>query len=150
MKHSKAEILAVAIASQKNIIKDLEARKKDILANDGNVNEEEYDSTEQSIKSALIEEAEALGDELQFVTDELQELEKIKVNMNPTSVVPGAVVATNHGDFFVSVSIEGFKVGKSSFFGLSRKAPLYQKMKGKRSGDKFRFGKLEYVIKDIY
>ena len=150
MKHDKAEILAVAVASQSSIIKDLEQRKRDIMANDGNVNEEEYDSTEQSIKSALIDEAEAISDELKFVKDELQELKKLKIHAVSNSIAPGAVVVTNHGDFFVSASIEGFNVGKSHFFGLSRNAPLYKKMKGKKIGDTFRFGKLEYVIKDIY
>ena len=151
MKHHKPEILEMAIASQKAIIHDLEHRTKDILANDGNVNEEEYDSTEQSIKSALIDEAEALGNELKFVKDELAELEKLKGEIAPSDhVAPGAVVVTNHGAFFISASIEGFNVGKSHFFGLSLKAPLYIKMKGKKSGDKFTFNKTEYQIKDIY
>ncbi|HZY79216.1 MAG TPA: hypothetical protein VFE50_06830 [Cyclobacteriaceae bacterium] len=150
MKHDKSNILAAAIASQKGIIKDLEQRKNDIMANDGNVNEEEYDRTEQSIKSSLIDEAEAISDELHFVRDELRELEKIKVHAASKTVVPGAVVVTNRGDFFVSASIEGFNVGKSHFFGLSRRSPLYKKMQGRKVGARFRLNKLDYVIKEIY
>lgn len=151
MNQSKLEILAAAIASQKSIINDLQKRTTDIMANDGNVNEEEYDSTEQSIKSALIDEAEGLGDELAHARNELSDLEKLKqINERCTTVQPGAVVTTNRGIFFVSASIEEFNVGTSRFFGISPKAPLYQKMKGKKSGDKFKFGKMEYVIKHIY
>jgi hypothetical protein len=151
MSHDKTEILEAAIASQKSIIHDLEQRTKDVLATDGNVNEEQYDSTEQSIKSSLVDEAEMLRDELEFVKNELIDLEKLKKHHElVTTVGPGAVVATNHGVYFVSVSIEGFNVGKSHFFGISTRSPLYKKMRGKKIGDKFKFGKTEYQIKNIY
>jgi len=151
MNQNKSEILEAAIAAQKAIINDLEKRTKDIMANDGNVNEEEYDSTEQSIKSALVDEAEALSDELTLVRNELRDLEKLhSLTERCTTVQPGAVVTTDHGLFFISASVEEFNVGTSRFFGISVNSPLYKKMKGKKTGDKFRFGKLEYNIKHIY
>lgn len=150
MKPTKAEIISVAVASQRGIIHDLEKRTHDLLTA-GDADEQNHKTIKQSRDSALIADVKMINHELRFVKDELKELERLKRrSVNSASVAPGAVVATNHGLYFASVSIGGFNVGRSHFFGLSIRSPLYKKMKGMRAGEKFKFRNEQYEITDIY
>lgn len=148
----KKKILEAAVVKQESIVDDFRLRIKDIIANEGNVNEEEYDNHQQSFKSEGITEVNLLKDELEFATSELEEIRKIQSfeESSHLAVEYGTVVRTNRRTFLVSASIENFEVEGIKLFGLSVNAPLYKQMKGRKKGESFMYGNTSYVIEDIF
>lgn len=148
----KKKILAAGIQKHQSVIDDFRQRIKEIMATDGNVNEEEYDSNIQSQKSENVEQASLLSDQLQFANVELDQLNKIESSIDRIhSVVEfGTVVITDKIAFFVSASIEQFSIDGKPIFGLSVHSPLYASMKGKKEGESFSYGTTTYRIKEIF
>jgi hypothetical protein len=141
MVHLKKEILNASIIKHQGVIDDFRQRINEMMATDGNVNEEEYDSHTQSHKAEAVAEVSLLSDQLQFANHELEELRKIEsyIDHIHSAVEFGTVVVTDNGTFFVSASIEQFFVDGKSIFGLSVRSPLYKCMKGKGIGDTFSY-----------
>ena len=73
----KDQILQAAKTKQEGIISDFRQRIKDAMANDGNVNEEEYDNHNQSFNASILAEVNLLNNELEFVNHELEEIRRI-------------------------------------------------------------------------
>jgi hypothetical protein len=146
----KRKILEAAMQKQQALIDDFRQRIRDAMANDGNVNEEEYDSQSQTFKAVISSEVDALTEELGFAQAELEDLRKIDPDARSEDVVLGAVVRTDQRDFFVSSSLEEFKAGTKSFFGISVHSPIFKLMNGKRTGDRFRIQNTVYLIENIY
>jgi transcription elongation GreA/GreB family factor len=148
----KKKVLAAARRKHEQVIQDFRQRIKDAMANDGTVNEEEYDNHQQSFKAGILAEVNLLNNELDFVNRELDEIRKIE-NFNDTvhyEVEFGSVVRTDKATFFVSASIERFCVGDDEILGLSVESPLYLAMKGKHAGDVFHYRDTNYLIKEIF
>lgn len=148
----KKKMLNTCIAKQQSLIEDFKKRVEALLVTEGLGNEESYDSTALSQNSMLIDEASALSQSLQFAEDEMKQLwflQLIPGKVN-TVVEQGAIVVTNSATFYISVSIEQFKVEGETYIGLSVHSPLYLVMKGKTIGDHFFYNGREYVINDIF
>ena len=77
----------------------------------------------------------------------LQSINPAVVN---TKVESGAVVMTNHLNFFISIPIDKIEIEGVSFVGISTKAPIYSEMQGKKKGDTFKFNNMEYSILELY
>ncbi len=154
MKHTeiKKAIVDAGIRRQESIIEDFRERIKDILSNDGNVNEEEYDNHQQSFKAENISEANLLSEELQFANKELEELRKMEGfdRDDHQCVEYGSVVKTDKRTFFVSASLEEFAAAGLNLFGLSVHTPLYKSMKGKTKGEIFSHAGISYKIEEIF
>lgn len=151
-KQLKRNVIDAAVAKQESIVSDFRQRIQELLANDGDVNEEKYDNHVQSLKAQAMTEVNLLKSELELVGTELDDLRRQQGIDAPLSarVEPGAVVVTDKKTFFVSASIENFEVDGKKLFGISTKAPIYQKMKGRKRGNTFTHGSTKYVIKDIF
>lgn len=147
----RKHVIAAAIEKQESIIRDFKQRINDLLANEGNVNEEEYDNHLQSFKSEGLAEVNLLTDQMEFAQKELEELRKIDWHQDqPEETVHfGSIVETDQRVFFVSTSLEEFVVDGQDVFGLSVNAPLYSAMKGRRAGELFSFQSTQYHIKSI-
>lgn len=148
----KREIIAAAIGKQTDLIGDFKRRIDDLLANDGNVNEEEYDNHQQSFKSESMAEVNLLSKQLDFANKELEELNRLEAYETHAhdTVEYGTIVKTDKQNFFVSASVEQLHVGGMQVFGISINAPIYATMKGKRKGDTFRFNDVQYKILEIF
>jgi hypothetical protein len=149
---SKKSIIEAGIAQHQAVIDDFRRRIKELMAADGNVNEEDYDPQVQSHKAEGIEEAGFLSEQLQFALRELEELRKISFSADTKhdAATLGSVVVTDKRIFFVSVSIESFEVDGTPVFGLSVQSPLFKSMSGKKTGESFQVQDVTYQITDIF
>lgn len=147
----KKSVLEAGIAKHLTVIHDFQQRIKDMMATDGHVNEEEYDSHTQAHKAETVAEVSLLSDQLQFANHELEELQRLHSYLDHahSTVEFGTLVTTDKGIFFVSASIEQFSAEGKSIFGLSVHSPLYKEMKGKKVGETFTYNKTTYLITEI-
>ena len=147
----KKQILETARARQHEIVTDFKVRIDDINGVEYTTDEDQHDldqlSANQSNKALIA----MLTKEWEFAKNELDFLQKMVVLDSPLdSAVIGAVVVTDQKTFYPSVSVENFEVNGESVFGISKKAPLFKEMEGKKVGDTFSFNNYDYNIKDIY
>ena len=151
MNEAKAGIFKAAIASHQSVIDDFKKRIKDLMANDGNVNEEEYDNNEQAIRADRAREVDMINEQLEFANRELAILTRLSSEVGVCRrVAPGAVVQTDRGTFFVSASIEEFHADGKKYFGVSQDSPIYRAMQGKQPGETFKVGHEVYRIANVY
>lgn len=150
MEIEKKAILEAGIRKQELLVADFVQRISDAMINDGNVNEENYDTQQQTFNAGVLSEINALTHELEFAKEELRNLRKINTETIFHEVAVGAVVRTNQRTFFVSSSLEEFRVNGHTFFGISAHSPIFKAMKGKRAGDRFEISDTEYLIGDVY
>lgn len=150
MDNIKKKILEAGLKKQAQLISDFRTRVKDAMANDGNVNEESYDNHQQTFEAQVLAEVNLLNDELEFANQELLEMKKIDSDYKHKNVDYGAVVETDQKNFFVSASLEEFTAEGKQYFGISINSPLYQAMRMKKVGDRFRSSNKEYLIEAIY
>jgi hypothetical protein len=148
----KRAILEAAIQQQESVIADFKEGIRQMMANEGNVNEEEFDLQTQAMNAENSADVDRLAGQLSFATRELEVLIRMRPEINePRPVVlRGAVVVTDRDTFFISTSIERFQLEGKPFFGISTESPLYLKMKGMKAGDTVAYGKTSYQILDVY
>jgi hypothetical protein len=148
----KREILEAAIRQHETVIADFREGIRQMMANESNVNEEEYDLQTQAMAAETSADVDRLAGQLGFANRELEELMRMRqfIDEKHHAVQRGSVVRTDRETFFVSASIERFHAGGQSFFGLSAVSPLYQVMKGLQAGATFSYGKTMYKILEVY
>jgi hypothetical protein len=148
----KRQILEAAIRQHETVIADFREGIRQMMANEGNVNEEEYDLQTQAMTAETSADVDRLAGQLNFAIRELDELVRMKqyIDEKHNAVQRGSVVVTNRETFFVSASIERFHVEGAPYFGLSTASPLYNMMKGLKAGDTFAYGKVSYEILEVY
>ncbi len=136
----KKSILKSAKEKQQAIINDFRLRIENILKAEKGISEEGMDLNRQAHDDVGKLEVNLLADQLNFAVEEMDLLNKISVELPLHNQAQfGSVVVTNHENvLFVSVSLEEFKVDGKEVFGISTKAPIYQDLKGKTTGDSFR------------
>lgn len=147
----KKRVMDEAIIHQESIVSDFRQRIKEIREGERQTQDEpqEYDQQAQENESALS--INRISRELNFVIEELNFLKEMKTADNIfTEVTLGAVVKTDKMTFFPSVSLEQFEVDGNTLFGISREAPIYNVMQGKKKGDSFNLKGQNYKIIDIY
>lgn len=148
----KKKMLDASIKKHQAVIDDFQQNIKDLIASEGNINEEEYDLSQQEFNTEVMLQVNRIADQLKFANEEMVTL----YDMMPTigtihnSVQLGSTVVTDKDIFFVSASIERFEVDGMKAFGLSTESPLFNVMKGLTKGSRFSYGKDTYEIKDIF
>lgn len=147
----KKRMLSACIAKQQSLINNFRKRIE-LLVTEGLHTSKHFDSNDTSNTSTQVDKVSALREALHFAEDEMMQLKFLQLfpEEASTKVEPGAVVVTNASTFFVSASIEQFKVVGETYFGLSMHSPLYIAMKGKTAGESFSYAKQEYRIQDIF
>jgi hypothetical protein len=92
-----------------------------------------------------------LNEQLQFIHEEMNVLNNLASSVGINSeVVPGSVVVTNHGIFFISAYVDSFCEEGNMIHCISENSTFYFQVAGKRIGDEFFFNNLVYQILDIY
>jgi hypothetical protein len=149
---SKKEILLAAMASHESVMQDFRNRIREMQANEVDENVDGPDKYSASHGAETIAEMRLLEEQLEFASHEWEELVRIEsYHDDPHDKVEfGSVVVTDRRTFFVSASIEEFKVGDYVLFGLSVHTPLYKAMKGRRRGESFQYGGTTYFIKGVF
>lgn len=148
----KVKMLHAGIEKHQSVIDDFTRSIKTLMASEIVVNEDTVDMSQQGLNSEIIQKANNLADQLVFANEEMKQL----YNLLPTityiheTVQPGSVVVTDQETFFVSVSIERFKVEDIEVFGLSTQSPLYQTMQGKKKDDSFSYNNKTYKIIGVF
>ena len=88
-------------------------------------------------------------DRLSKMKAELAALEAIDINNTSAIVVPGSVVTTDSGDFFLSVSIGKLMVDGKQYYAVSLLSPIGLQLKGKQQGEAFSLNGKAYNILSI-
>ncbi len=147
----KKKVMEQAIRYQEAIVADFRKRIQELREGEQQTQDQlyEYDQQGQEDESAIV--INRIADELNFVIEELDFLKQMKTATNLfEEVTLGAIVKTDKMTFFPSVSIENFEVDGENIFGISRKAPIYKEMVGKKKGDSFSMNGRTYTILDLY
>lgn len=112
---------------------------------------ESTDLVYKSLNEANHEVANLLAKSLKDATNNLTRLELLEISGDFSKVVePGAIVVTNHGIFFVSVSTHNFEIDGKKVMGISTKSPIFLKMVDMKKGDTFKLKDLHYEIEDVF
>lgn len=145
-------ILDACIEKQRHQLNDFNIRIKNMLAYEGLGNEEEYDTTTLSQSAQQADEINALNESLSFANSDMNVLQYLKslYEVLHSTPEPGAVVVTDRGKFFISVSAGEINVSGEIFIALSTQSQLFSAMKGKHCGDSFEFAKHRYQIQEIF
>lgn len=61
----------------------------------------------------------------------------------------GSLVFTNHGAFYVAISVGQLEMGDMNIFAISPISPIGKLLIGKREGDKISFNKKDYKIETV-
>ena len=76
-------------------------------------------------------------------------LEHITPTQTGTAALPGSVVYTNNGNFYISIGAGKITVDGTSFFGISAASPIGSKLLGKKAGYSFDLNGNKFVIEKI-
>jgi len=77
-------------------------------------------------------------------------LQNIKPDTEKSKVALGSLIITNQGNYYVSVALGKIELDEKTYFCISTKAPILQKLIGKQKGDKISFNGNSISIQDIY
>lgn len=99
---------------------------------------------------------EVLQQEIDLNLSRLNELHKLKTVLEhilPTqsglTVLPGSVVYTSNGNFYISISAGMIKAAGTSFYAISAASPIALKMLGKKAGYVFDMNNKRVEIKAV-
>ncbi len=145
---SKEKIIEACITKQQELIDSFQTRflemKEDVYGKSSSPSQSEHRS---SGKMALLS---TLETELSFAKLEMGYLSSLDATIQYDIVSPGSVVVTNHRTFFIGVSSESVDVEGQNIFGISRQAPIFSGMEGKKAGESFSFRETHYQIESVY
>lgn len=145
----KRSVLRSARARLDNTAGELRTRIEELRAvTIGDDNAESASQTE-STRGGDLELMNSLGEQLEHVLLDIDQLANIDPEVKLDQVQYGAVVHTDQRNFLIAASLEEFDSGGKHYLGVSTKAPLIQSMLGKRVGDKVTFNGVTYTIQDI-
>lgn len=114
----------------------------------GDDNAESASQTE-STRGSDVELMNSLGEQLDHIQRDLEQLTKIDPAVKLDMVQYGALVHTDQRNFLVAASLEEFDAGGKWYLGVSTKAPLIQALMGKAVGASVVFNGTTYLVQDI-
>lgn len=86
----------------------------------------------------------------------LNELKKLKATLeqiSPTqkgdSVVPGSLVYTNNGNFYISISAGQLKVDGVAYYAISAASPVGIKLVGQKTGGSFELNGKRFLVEKV-
>ncbi len=145
---SKAGVLAACLQKQAELIESFESRVDASKADTYSHNQSASQSEDRA--AGKMELLNTYRHELAFAKSEMNFLKSLEATIECAKAEPGAMVITNHLNFFIGVSSEKIEVDGAEVFGISTNAPIYKMMEGMGKEDKFQFNKKEYIIEDVY
>ena len=80
----------------------------------------------------------------------LHALRTVNTAKSYTTAVPGALVVTDHGTFFVSISAGQIELEGKKYFTVAASSPIGIRMKGLSQGHTFHFNQKDFKILQIF
>ena len=76
-------------------------------------------------------------------------LEKIIPGQISSTAVPGSVVRTNNGNYYIAIGAGQLKLEGVTYFSISIASPIGTKMAGKKTGEEFELNGKHFVIESV-
>jgi transcription elongation GreA/GreB family factor len=76
-------------------------------------------------------------------------LEKILPGQISSTAVPGSVVRTNNGNYYIAISAGQLKLDGATYFAISIASPIGAKIAGKKTGEEFELNGKKYIIESV-
>jgi hypothetical protein len=76
-------------------------------------------------------------------------LTQINVNAVSETAVPGSLIITNNGKFYIAISAGALILNGETYFAVSLASPMGTSLKGKKTGDQFSLNGKQYLIENI-
>jgi len=114
----------------------------------GDDNAESASQTE-STRGGDVELMNSLGEQLDHLQNDLDQLALIDPSVKLDIVQYGAVVHTDQRNFLLAASLEEFDAGGKFYLGVSIKAPLINELIGRSIGEQVTFNGVTYTVQDI-
>jgi len=147
-KIDKNLVLKGCIIKQEELIASFESRINELKTDAFEQNQSP--SQTESRSTTKIDLLRNFEKELAFAKMEMDYLKTIDSAIVSTKAEPGAMVITNHLNFFIAVSSEKVEIDGDVVFGISTKAPIYSVMQGLQKGAAFSYNDTNYEIEDLY
>ena len=77
------------------------------------------------------------------------QLEKVNINNRSDQIRSGSLATTNHGIFFISISVGRLRIGDTNYLGVAPNSPIGLLLLGKKVGDRFMFNQREYFVLEV-
>lgn len=104
---------------------------------------DKYETTREMLQQEINMNMQRLGK----MKAELTTLESIDIKSASQIIVPGSVVSTNSGNFFLSVSVGKLSVDGKQYYAVSSSSPIGVQLKGKQQNETFNLnGKIYHIL----
>ena len=78
-----------------------------------------------------------------------QSLERIIPDQTGSSVMPGSIVRTSNGNYYISIGAGKLKVDDTTYYAISAESPIGEKLAGQKTGHAFDFNGKKIVIESV-
>ena len=134
----------------------LRTKEAEIKANINDAQEAANDDTKSSAGDKFETGRESMQQEIDLNLTRLGELNKQKQALESiipaqkgTIIMPGSVVRTNDGNYYIAISAKQLKADGATYFAISISSPIGEKMAGKTVGDSFDMNGKKYMIESV-
>ncbi len=143
----KEKLLFKCIDQQSEVIRQLqqeidEAQKQ---ANEYGQPKDRYDA----FRTKLMRQIELYAKQLDKAKIVINTLQKINVEKDLTEVEFGALVITNKQKLFVSAGLGKIEIEGDVYYAISPQVPIFNALKGKRTGDEVVFNGVTLIVKNV-
>jgi hypothetical protein len=76
-------------------------------------------------------------------------LDRLDITLVNDTIIPGSLIKTNRGYFYLSVAAGKIVVDGITIFAMSTKSPLGSKMQGVKVGDRIAQNEFEYIVENF-
>ena len=76
-------------------------------------------------------------------------LNQINVDSSSLSAIPGSLVITDNGKFYLAISAGALNLNGEAYFAVSSASPIGGKLLGRKIGDEFSLNGKNYKVKEV-
>ena len=145
----KKELLEECLKIQHQLVKNAK-RAMELAQESANDEKGKMGDKFESFREQCQIDRDMFAKQLQEALEILHTLQKININQENKTILPGSVVITEEQNIFVSASIGKIKCADKNFFAISTMSPIYQAMTGKQKGESYTFRDKSYKILDSF
>ena len=129
--------------------KTIQDKIKGIVASLDDATKSSAGDKHETTRAMLQIDREQAGERLAEIEKTLEVLYKIDITSPAIHAHLGSLVTTNHGRFFLSISLGALQHENISFFCIGLQTPIGTLLLGKQEGDSFMFRDTTYTISNI-